>query len=67
VLTKWRFVPEKKGSAGEARYQWSDGLKTKEKGYLVCRCCLPSEGHPGQRRSEGRLARAALEPGIGEI
>ena len=31
VLTKWRFVPDKKGSAGEARYQWSDGSKTKEK------------------------------------
>jgi hypothetical protein len=30
VLTKWRFVPNKKGSAGEVRYQWSDGSKTKE-------------------------------------
>jgi hypothetical protein len=30
VLTKWRFVPDKKGPAGEEGYQWSDGSKTTE-------------------------------------
>jgi hypothetical protein len=31
MLVKWRFVPSKKGSAGEARYWWSDGTKSEEK------------------------------------
>ena len=30
LLVKWRFVPDKKGDAGEAKYWWSDGSKTKE-------------------------------------
>jgi hypothetical protein len=31
MLVKWRFVPDKKGSAGEARYWWSDGSRSEEK------------------------------------
>ncbi len=30
LLVKWRFVPDKKGSAGEARYWWSDGSRSEE-------------------------------------
>jgi hypothetical protein len=30
LLVKWWFVRGKKGEAGEARYWWSDGSKTKD-------------------------------------
>jgi hypothetical protein len=30
-LMKWRFVPDRKGETGQARYWWSDGSRTEEK------------------------------------
>ena len=31
MLKKWRFKPDDKGDAGEARYWWSDVSKTEER------------------------------------
>ena len=31
LLKKWRFAQDQKGEAGEVKYWWSDGSKTKER------------------------------------
>ncbi len=59
VLLKWRFVPDKSGSAGVAKYWWSDGSKTGNKG-LLSRGYRPTEKHSGQwRRGQRPLRRPA--------
>jgi hypothetical protein len=30
LLLEWRFVPDKEGETGQARYWWSDGSRTEE-------------------------------------